>query len=472
VRFEEYRRQDGIALASALRSGQASRREIFDTAFRALEELNPRHGAVTVRIDPDVAAPADGFFAGIPFLVKDVLASQCAGSPCTLSSRLLERNIAKHDSDIVRRYRAAGLTILGRTNLPNFGAGVCTSPAFRGPARNPWNTSRSAGGSSGGSAVAVALGLVPFAHATDAAGSLRIPASHCGLVGLKPTRGRVPAGPDLGELAAGMGTAHVITRSVRDSAAALAAACGPSIGDPYEIALPAEPFPLLAERAPLPLRIGLVLHSFTGTPVDPEVRAALKKTVAILEGMGHRIEETTLAFDFEPMGEAFVLCHGSNQASMMKRLVGGLGVRKPAPEEIEPAALAWAMQGHSATAADYADGIKTLHRVGRQIAQWSGRFDLLLLPTVANAAPPLGEYGMMEPDFAVYKRKLFSQVQFTLPFNISGQPAITLPLACSSGGLPIGSQLVGKFGEEGLLLALARQLEAAEVFTRLAPVES
>jgi Asp-tRNA(Asn)/Glu-tRNA(Gln) amidotransferase A subunit family amidase len=459
------RTTDGLGIAELIRSKALSSGEVLEASVSLIEELNPHVNAVTVPLMEHAAQRLSeglpsGPFTGVPMLLKDVAASSYKGAPCTLSSRLLEDNIADYDADIVVRYKQAGAQILGRTNLPNFGPSVSTESVFRGPARNPWNLSKMTGGSSGGSAAAVGCGMVPIAHATDAAGSLRIPAAHCGLVGLKTTRGRNPAGPKLNELAAGLGTAHVLTRSVRDTAAMLDATRHPMM---VESSVPPEPscaYLSCLEAKPNRLRIAVCFHAFDSGNVDPSCRDGVVHAAKLCEMMGHVLEEASPQFDFHKIRRHFALAHGGNWWPMVRALLQKLG-RDPVPEEIEPGAYHWAELGARNDAASYADALKQLQDVARQISYFFNEFDVLLTPTTPAPAYALGTLTMMEPDFEKYCDDLFRHAVFTVPFNCTGQPAISLPLWWTADGTPVGVQCIGRFGREDVLLQLARALEQA-----------
>ena len=459
------RTTDGLGIAELIARKEMTAAEVLDASLSLIDELNPHINAVTIPMADEAASrlkeglPA-GPFAGVPMLLKDVAAASYKGVACTLSSRLLENNIADYDTDIVVRYKECGAQILGRTNLPNFGPGISTESVFRGPARNPWNLGRMTGGSSGGAAAAVASGMVPIAHATDAAGSLRVPAAHCGLVGLKTTRGRNPAGPKLSQLAAGLGTAHVLTRSVRDTAAMLDATHRPMMVEDSVPPQPLDTYLACIAAKPRRLRVAVCRRAFDGGPVETNCLFAVDHAARLCEALGHAIEEAAPQFDFQKIRRHFALAHGGSWWPMVRTLLAKLG-RDPVPEEIEPGAYHWAELGARFDAAAYADAVRNLNDVARDISRFFNQYDILITPTTPAPPYPLGTLTMMEPDFEKYCDGVFRHAVFTVPFNCSGQPAISLPLWWTEDGLPIGAQFIGRFGREDVLLQLAKNLEDA-----------
>jgi amidase len=459
---------DATAQADLVRRREATALELVDAAIARIEALNPRLNAViTTRFDKarDEAKAerlADGPFRGVPFLLKD-LDVYSAGDPYHCGIRALKdaRWIEAGDSFLAAKFRRAGFVFLGKTNTPELGVAVTTEPLAYGPSRNPWNPDHSTGGSSGGSAAAVASGMVAVAHASDGGGSIRIPASACGLVGLKPSRGRVSLGPSCGELWAGMVTSFALTRSVRDAAALLDAVSGPMPGDPYLAPPPARPFAAEVGADPGLLRIG-VLGELPGGELHPECAAALASAREALRGLGHRLEESRPGALGEPESmQHFMTVVTSSVAAALDEWGVKLG-RPIARESVEPATWALAELGRTVSAAHYIDALRALSVYSRRIAGWwSEGFDLLVSPTMAAPPPRIGELTASADDPLSALAKVLPLVPFTPPFNITGQPAISLPLYWSSTGLPIGIQLVAAYGREDLLIRVASALERA-----------
>ncbi|MHA7836548.1 MAG: amidase [bacterium] len=465
---------DGVAQAALVRRGEVTPRELVETAIGRLERLNPKLGAV---IHPTFeraraeakAGPVDGVFAGIPFLLKDASGEQ-EGELYTQGMSAL-RQIgarAREDSAMAIFARRAGLISIGRTNTPEMALLPTTEPDAFGPSRNPWNPAYSSGGSSGGAAAAVAAGIVAIAHGSDGGGSIRGPAAKCGLVGLKPTRGRTSFGPARGEHWSSLSTNLVLTRTVRDTAAALDAFALPFAGDPYS----APPAPGLwveaARREPGRLRIGFMARAPRETPVHPDVARGLESMVETLESLGHEVEpiHPELLEDLEPT-LTYVRIIAANIARGLDRTAGLVG-RPLAAEDVEPLTWALAERGRALSAAEHLADLEFIHRFGREMAwlQEAQRLDLLLTPTQALPPARLGEISSTADEpFRAFARAAPYGV-FTLPFNLSGQPAISLPAGFTTGedegwpaGLPVGAQLVAPRGREDLLLQLAHQLE-------------
>jgi amidase/6-aminohexanoate-cyclic-dimer hydrolase len=369
--------------------------------------------------------------------------------------------VADHDSDLVARYRRAGLVVVGKTNTPELGLSPSTEPVVFGPTRNPWNLGHSPGGSSGGAAAAVAAGILPLAHATDGGGSIRIPASCCGLFGLKVTRARNPAGPDVGEGWSGMGVGHAVTRSVRDSAALLDATHGPAPGDPYHAPPPARPFLQEVGADPGRLRIALATDASGGVPIHEECRAAAEAAGKLCQSLGHDVEIADPGIEHEPMWQAFEIIIAGNVAVAVAARARARG---PAPDknELEPATWRFLEAGWTLSAEDYARAVFILHRTGRQMARFMADYDVILTPTLAHLPPPLGQMTMAVEDVEAYAAMLRSYIPYTPIANVTGQPAVSLPLHWSQDGLPVGVMFAGRFGDEATLLRLSSQIEAAQ----------
>ena len=465
---------DGTEQAEWIRRGEITPRELIDEAIARLDRLNPRLGAVIhptfdrARAEAD-AAPVDGPFAGVPFLLKDAGGEQ-AGEYCMTGMGVLKAAGARatEDSAIAIFAREAGLISIGRTNTPELALLPTTEPEAFGPARNPWNLDYSSGGSSGGAASAVAAGIVPIAHASDGGGSIRGPAAKCGLIGLKPTRGRTSLGPVRGEHWSSLSTHLVVTRTVRDTAGALDCLSRRFPGDPYHA--PARPgrYVEVAERPPGTLRIGFVSEAPRDIEVHPDVLDALRETARTLEALGHEIEPTKPA----PLGDldatlTYVRIVSANVARTFDRVGEQIG-RRLDESDVEPLSWALAERGRAIPVVQHLADIEFIHRYGRDMAtfQTEQGFDLLLTPTQARPPARIGEITSTpeEPLRAFVRAGPYGA--FTLPFNLTGQPAISIPAGFTAGGdpetpagLPIGAQLVAPMGREDLLLQVARQVE-------------
>lgn len=495
IPFADYTRHDGLALAALVRSGAVSAAELLETALSRIEAHNPALNAVIRRRDERVRAEVERIdraapFAGVPFLLKDLIAT-LAGEPTANGTRLLANVPMPRDSELVRRFRAAGVLIAGRTNTPEFGLTPYTEPVAYGPTRNPWSLAHSPGGSSGGSAAAVAAGLVPLASGGDGGGSIRIPASCCGLFGMKPSRGMTPTGPEFGELWNGFAIEHVLSRSVRDSAAMLDATAGVDPGAPYAAPLPSRPFLDEVSAAPGRLRIAFTREPLFGHgTVHADCIAALEDTARLLESLGHHVEEDTPPLDRDACALAFATVIAGQTRAEIEHLAQ-LTQRKPRAADFEAATYIIGLMGHSTTAAAYVGAVRTLQLTARTMAPFFERHDVLLTPTLA--APP-ALIGALQPSAAEQRlmrlinalnagwllnalgiikqeaAKMFDYIPFTPIFNVTGQPAMSVPLHWNAAGLPIGMQFVARLGDDATLFRLAGQLERARPwFERRAP---
>lgn len=458
----EYVSRDATALAQLVRAGEVSPAEILEAAIARIDRLNPRLGAIVEKLydaaRADIAAGLpDGTLRGVPFAIKD-LHTLVKGSRLTHGSAFFADHISDHDSALVTRARAAGLVVLGRTNTPEFGLNSTTEPAFLGPARNPWQEEHSAGGSSGGSAVAVSSGMLPMAHATDSGGSCRIPAACCGVIGLKPTRGRVLAGLDVGEGWHDTFHAFAITRSVRDTALLLDAL--KNVDQPAPCYAPGPPvrYAELLESEPAPLRIGVVRRPASGVPVSPAVLDALEQTATLLRGLGHSLEPLELSFDTTAVAKGFTSMLASSVAATVAHREAHTG-RRAEPSQFE--ATVWdALQiGRTMRAGELNAAIAAVHLAAAQILGQTRAFDIVLSPTVASEPLRLGTLSAASGDLSSFLPRVFSFAPFTSLYNVTGQPAISLPIAESANGLPIGMQFAAAPGREDLLIRLAAQLE-------------
>ena len=486
IPFADYTRHDGLGLASLVRRREIRPTELLETALARIDRDNPALNAVIRRRDEQVRAetaqvdPA-ARFAGVPFLVKDLIAT-LAGEPTASGNRLLAALPMPRDSELVRRFRAAGVLIAGRTNTPEFGLTAYTEPLLFGPTHNPWSLAHSPGGSSGGSAAAVAAGLVPLASGGDGGGSIRIPASCCGLFGLKPSRGTTPTGPDFGELWHGFAIEHVLSRSVRDSAAMLDATAGADAGAPY--AAPARARPFLDEVSAEPGRLRI---AFTREPlfghgaVHADCIAGLEATARLLESLGHQVEEATPPLDREACALAFATVIAGEARAEIEHLAQ-LAQRKPRAADFEAATYILGLLGRSTGAAAYVAAVRILQLSARTMAPFFERHHVLLTPTLAappaltgalqpsaselrvmrainalNAGWLLNALGVIKQEAA----KMFDYMPFTPLFNVTGQPAMSVPLHWNVAGLPVGMQFVARLGEDATLFRLAGQLERA-----------
>ncbi|MET4578440.1 amidase [Ottowia thiooxydans] len=471
--FNEYRAFDALGLAEAIRNGKLKQSEVLEAALGRLSAVNPQVNAVTYLDEAAVAearsAPASGPLGGVPYFIKD-LHAPVKGMPLAHGSRLFAGQSFDFDSETVARLRRAGLRILGRTASSELGMSPSTETALAGATRNPWNLSRIAGGSSGGAAAAVAAGIVPASHATDSGGSIRIPASCNGLVGLKPTRGLLPTGPHRGDATHGLSHEHAVTRSVRDCAALLDATAGPDVGAPYYTPRPARTFLELIAEPPRKLRIAFTTRTFRDEAVHPECEAAVLDTARRLEEMGHVVEAGRPDFSPAALGAATGILLITGLAAQLRAREAVLG--RPAREdELEPVTWEAIRQSHSVTGVDYASQFPRINQEVRKIAQFFETVDVLLTPTMASPPVELGTLSTQTLSLSEFKQAAGSLVPFTGAFNATGQPAISLPLHWTSDGMPVGVQLVGRFGEDSTLLQLSAEMERAwPWFHRTAPL--
>ena len=453
---------DATGQAEMVATGQVSARELAEAAIGRIEAVDGTINAVIHRRfeqalgEIDAGLP-DGPFRGVPFLVKDLFADS-AGDPAHDGNRALRDAgwTAPADSWLVGRLRAAGLAFLGRTNTPEFGLIPVTESDAHGVCRNPWDPARSPGGSSGGSAAAVAAGMVAAAHASDGGGSIRIPASMCGLVGLKPSRGRSTLGPDRDE--AGLSVQHVVSRSVRDSAALLDVIAGPGPGDSVVAPPPLRPYAAEVGAPPGRLRVGLLDTSPVG-PLDPECAEAARAAARLLAELGHDV--TGDRPDIDPdAGRRFIARWVVNARMSVIRLGRQLG-REATAADVEPLTWAMASAGAAMTAVEYAEAMAASVAFTRRLSTFWEDHDLLVTPTLGQLPPLIGELTPPADDPFATQARTAQLVPFTTHFNVSGQPAISLPLHVSAGGLPVGVQLVAAYGREDVLIRVAAQLEEA-----------
>ncbi len=469
---DDYPSYDAVGLADLVRRGEATPAGLLESALDRLSAWNPALNAVINVLEEDARTVirtglGDGPFRGVPFLLKD-LGVLHTGAVTSNGSGLFADYVPRYDSEIVTRYKRAGLVVIGKTNTPELGFSATTEPRLWGPCRNPWDLSRSPGGASGGTAAAVAAGIVPAAHGSDGGGSIRIPASCCGLFGLKPTRARNPAGPDLGESLSGMGQNHVISRSVRDSAALLDMTAGPDLGAPYIAPVPARPFQAEVGADPGRLHIAVSDEAPAGVTIDPVCQAALADAADLCRELGHHVENADLGIDSERLFQALLVIWAANIRANVQARELALG-RTATAADLEPIVAEVAQRGDRATATDYVVAVQAMHRTGRRAAGFFEAYDVLMTPTLAQPPPPLGQVSMATRDLDRYIDDLIAVTPFTFLFNVTGQPAMSVPLYWNAQGLPIGVQFAGRYGDEACLLRLAAQLEAARPWAHRRP---
>src|SRR4051812_27905545 len=461
---------DAIAQAGLVASGELSATELLEAAIVRLEaarDLNAviadlfdrgRQHAAALDASGALRKADSGPLAGIPFLLKDLGAS-LAGAPEAMGSRALRTHVATESAWIVDRYLAAGLVVFGKTNTPEWGNHCTTEPSLFGPTVNPWSPSITPGGSSGGSAAAVAAGVVPAASGGDGTGSIRVPASCCGLVGLKPRRGRTSFAPGAGHGLEGLVNEHALTRTVRDSAALLDAVAGSAPGDPYNAPAPKTPFLQAITGQPEPSRILIATASpFPGHGTDPEVVAAVERTGAVLEGLGHLVEPGAPTVDADVVADAIAVLHNVSNVQLHALATAHLG-REPQDDEFEASTWVMVREGFTTTGLAYAEAIGAVHAQTRRFAAGMSGHDVLLVPTLLTAPPPYALLDQPRGTTRAFFDVEFATTGWTSLANVTGWAAISLPLGSTGDGLPIGVQLMAP--DEKVLLQLAAQLEAA-----------
>lgn len=486
--MDDYMNYDAVGLAELVRTGETTAADLLAAARERRDEVNPRLNAVVVDVDPPLTGEVvGGRFAGVPFLLKDA-GQHVAGQPSSDGSRSLAAVPRAETTTVVRRWLDSGLVVFGRTNTPEFAAKGITEPALFGPARNPWNTDHSPGGSSGGSAAAVAAGIVPCAAASDGGGSIRIPASACGLFGLKASRGLVPSGPMIAESLGGTSTNGVISRSVRDSAAMLDVLVGSTPESPFLVTPPTTSYAEEVGRDPGRLRVALCTASSITSAPDPEALAAARNTAELLSELGHEVVELDRApFDDAALAKEFLttwFVYIAHQVDQAKQLTGA------GDDAFEDDTLVMAALGRATKSVELVAAIENRHLHTRRLVAFHEEHDLLLTPTTATPSPRIGAFdqaaavqkvqsvlvrakgaGLLR--FTPIVEQMISQnlgwVPYTQLANITGRPAMSVPLHWTPDGLPIGSQLVGTLGSEGMLLRVAAQLEQARPWAERRP---
>lgn len=466
-----YAGSDALGLADLVRRGEVSARELAETAITIIEDLDPRLNAVVIRTFEEARAeadgtPASGAFAGVPFLLKNI-GSMWKGTRVTAGLRYLEDFVCDIDSELSARIKQAGFVLLGRTNTPEVGWCIATEPRLYGPTLNPWNPDVTPGGSSGGAGAAVAARMVPLAEGSDGGGSIRVPASCCGLVGLKPSRGRITYGPRDVDIWLGSVYTFCLTRTVRDTAAFLDATAGNLVGDPYLPPRPDRNWLAMLDDAPRPLRIGYTVSQGWGEPLAPEVRDAVLANAALFESMGHKVDEHRIRVDLEAAWVEYNKLNAVETAADFARLAGVVG-RPVKPDDLSPFNAALLAYGQGLPGVELSAAIHAVRKASQLIAQDLDRFDVFLTPTLTQPARPVGYWSMEDGDRERYLMK-WSDAAYMFAFNLSGLPAISVPAAMDSRGVPVGVQLVGRYGDEAALLRLARQMEEARPWVQLRP---
>jgi amidase len=491
--FSEYDKYDGLGLAELVRKKQVKPAELVEEAINRIEKLNPKLNAVVHKMYEQARQAAeedlpDGPFRGVPFLLKD-LVTFYAGVPLSNGCRFFKDFIPDHDCELVKRHRAAGFIFLGKTNTPEFGLAFVTEPELWGPANNPWDLTRTTGGSSGGSASAVASRIVPVAHASDGGGSIRVPSSCCGVFGLKPTRARTPAGPDFGDMWRGFAGDHAISRSVRDSAAMLDATAGADIGAPYYAVPPARSFLSEVGTDPGKLRIAFTSQPLVGSIVDEDCVKGLEATVKLCEELGHEVVEDMPPINRQAIANAFMTIICSETRAFIREAEEYIN-RKASSKDFEPLTWMVALLGDQFKASDLSFAINSVQFASRKVGEFFEKYDVLLTPTVAM--PPLKKGETQVQGIQAAMMKLFASLNagfltlrligldymtaeafkfaaYTPLFNATGQPAMSVPLYWNDAGLPIGMQFAGRYGDEATLFRLAGQLEKARPWSERVP---
>ncbi len=472
--FADYRKHDALDLAELVKAKKVTPQELLDAALARSREVNPKINAIVLDHE-DVARRQlkdglpQGPLTGVPYVLKD-LGAALKGTVTTGSLSLAREAVAAADSTYVERVKKAGLVIFGKTHSPELGLSPSSESRMYGATRNPWDTSRIAGGSSGGAAAAVASGIVPVAHATDGGGSIRIPASCCGLFGLKPTRARTPMGPRRGEGWGGASVGHVVSRSVRDSAAFLDATAGAAPGDPYAASPPARPFLDEAKTVPGRLRIAFSTKPAIPAEAHPDAIAAVREAAKLCESLGHHVEEAAPMLNGMEIMAAQGIVISANVAFTVDEAAEALG-RAARPEDVERATWFRVENARRTDSSAYARAMNTLHLVGRTLANFMSDFDVILQPTAAQPPLPIGVLNMDREDLAQMFREMIAFIPYTGIYNLTGQPSANIPLHWNAQGLPIGTMFTARYGDEATLFRLAAQLEQARPWTdRYAPL--
>lgn len=474
MNLAEYSACDGLGLAALIRRKEVTAEEVLVAALAAVAKVNPEINAVLQTLPKAARAalkkgmPA-GPFTGVPTLIKE-LVIHAAGVRSDMGSRLAQGFTPRRDTELMARLRRAGLLLIGTTQTPELGYNPTTECMLFGPVRNPWDLTRSAGGSSGGAGAAVAAGIVPLAQGSDGGGSIRIPAACNGLVGLKPTRDRIPSGPDYGDLLCGWATEFAVTKSVRDAAALLDAVAGPDVGAPHLIAPPPRPFSKELTARPQQLRIAWTTKPASGAKIDPECKRAVERTVQTLIDLGHTLIEGGPRYDWEPFLHATHIVWATFTAQFVDALAAAMG-RRADRSTLEAVTLACYQDGKRRSAIELLNALAHGNTLTRMVGNFFEEVDVLLTPTTSKPAPPLGEVNQNRRGVSAeeWSEQVFNYVPFTPLFNTTGNPAVSLPLHWTPRGLPVGVQLVAGLGQESTLLRVAAQIEQALPWKKRTP---
>jgi amidase len=463
---------DATAQAELVRKKEIKPIELVNSAIARVEQLNPQLNAVVTKMYAEARDLASGElpqgpFTGVPFLLKDLQAA-CQGVPMTAGSAFLRSFKPDHDNTLVKRYKHAGLVVIGRTNTSELGILPTAEPRLFGPTRNPWDDSRIPGGSSGGSAAAVASGMVAMAHANDGGGSIRVPASCCGVFGLKPTRARNPSGPRFGDLINSLVAEHAVTRSVRDCAVLLDATSGYDPGDPHCAPQPERPFSEEVGADPGRLRIAFTRQALTDVPIHADCVVAVEDAAKLCEELGHDVEEAAPRLNGQIFMHAFMTIWSVGNAQLVDSLSYAIG-RKPSREEFEPMTWALIEMGRRRSALAYLLAVQSLQSISQTVSQFMETYDVLLTPTVAEPPLPLGSFEFPIDELLAGFRRVETFAPFTPLCNATGQPAMSVPLYWNADGIPIGAHFIGRFGDEATLFRLGAQLEAARPWAARRP---
>ncbi len=490
--FSEYGNYDGLGLAELVRKKKVSPAELVEEAIQRIETHNPKLNAVINKLyerarDTAKSDLPDGPFKGVPFLMKDLMAT-LEGIPTSMGNKLWKDIPAKTDSELARRWLGSGAIVVGKTNTPEFGLTPYTESETFGPARNPWDTERTPGGSSGGSGAAVAARIVPIASGGDGGGSIRIPSSACGLFGLKPTRGRTPTGPEIGEAWQGFTVEHVLTRSVRDSAAMLDATAGADVGAPYVIP-EAGPFLKEVGKKPGKLKVAFSTKPMLGKNVHSDCVRGVEETVKLLGELGHEVEEAAPLIDGEVYSLAFLTILAGQMRADIEEAAEAAG-KKVSVDDFDVASFGVGIFGTILKASDYARAMRYLQKVSREIGRFFEEYDVLLTPVLNQPPVKIGELAPSPSERTMIKTigrlganwvldamgiikplaaQTFEFIPWTPVFNVTGQPAMSVPLHWNEAGLPIGMHFVGHWGDEATLFRLAGQLEKAKPWADKVP---
>ena len=467
----EYGNYDGLGLADLIAKKEITPLELLRAVRQRVDALNPKLNALCHLFFDKAEAQISqslgiGPFWGVPFALKDG-GLYLAGTITSAGSRIWKDNIADFDSTLVERYKQAGLVIFGKTNSPELGLTTTTESVLFGQTHNPWSLQRTSGGSSGGAAAVVASRIVPMAHGSDGGGSIRIPASCCGVFGFKPTRGRVPLGPTQFESWNGCTQHHVLTISVRDSAALLDVSVGPELGSPYFSPLPQRPFLKEIGTEAGKLRIALVTATPGGTPLDPECKKAVLEAAKLCENLGHSVEETALPIDFALARGAFFAILQVSLARVLDDAATILG-RPVCEQDVEPVTWATMQAGTKVASVTYSRAIATLHQIGLAMAKFQRSYDVILSPTLAKPPVALGLMRLSQ-DVPTWSQEVMEFSPYTALYNVTGQPSMSVPLHWTPDGLPVGVMFSARFGEDATLFRFATQLERAQPWDKRRP---